>query len=490
MIAEDGGKRAGQAELADQAAWAEAGLAGEGCHCIIPIVRFVLPACPSAWPAALRVPPLPYPPMNDQLRRELGLGSAVMLGLGAMVGTGVFVSIGIAAGLAGESVVLAILLAACVAACNGLSSAQLAASHPVSGGTYEYGYRYLTPNLGFSAGWMFLVAKTGSAAAAALGFAGYLCRLVGIDPGRVLVPLAVTTVAVVTGLVVTGAKRSSAANTAIVSVTLLALGALVATGIPIIAREANPIPASSLLPGDLSAFLEAAALMFVAFTGYGRVATLGEEVHDPRRTIPIAIIVTVILSAVLYLAVAWVSVRSVGPEALASSVDRDAAPLEMVALVFGGRWLETLVAVGAVTAMAGVLLNLVLGLSRVVLAMARRGDAPAAFAVLSGGGRSPDRAVLLVGAAIAVLAIVFSVRSNWSLSAFTVLIYYSLTNLAALGLTGAERLYPSAVSVAGLVGCLALAAFVDPKAMLGGLAVLGAGLAGRAVFRQKAGADE
>jgi basic amino acid/polyamine antiporter, APA family len=430
------------------------------------------------------------PAVNEQLRRELGLGSAVMLGLGAMIGTGVFVSIGIAAGLAGEAVVLAIVIAAIVAACNALSSAQLAASHPVSGGTYEYGYRYLTPVLGFSAGWMFLVAKTGSAAAAALGFSGYLCRLVGIDAGRFLVPIAVWTVVAMTALVVTGAKRSSAANAAIVAVTLVALGALVVTGIPVVLRETSAATSSSILPDNAGAFLEAAALMFVAFTGYGRVATLGEEVREPRRTIPVAIMVTVVVSAILYLAVAWMSVRAVGPEALAASVDRDAAPLEAVALVFGGRWLERLVALGAVTAMAGVLLNLILGLSRVVLAMARRGDAPAPLAVLSGGGRSPDRAVILVGLAIAALALVFSVRSNWSLSAFTVLIYYSLTNLASLRLKEGERLYPLSVSVTGLVGCVALAAFVDPRAMVGGLAVLAAGVTGRALLRRKADAQE
>ncbi len=420
--------------------------------------------------------------MNGVLRRELGLGAAVMLGLGAMVGTGVFVSIGIAAGVAGEAVVLAIAVAALLAACNALSSAQLAASHPVSGGTYEYGYRYLTPVLGFSAGWMFLVAKSGSAAAAALGFSGYLCRLVGIDAGRFMVPIAVWTVLSVTALVVTGAKRSSAVNTIIVTVTLLALGTLVLRGVPIILREAAPSSAG-FLPGSVAGFLEASALMFVAFTGYGRIATLGEEVASPRRTIPLAIITTVVVAAVLYLAVAWVSVRSVGPEALASSVDREAAPLEMVALVFGGRWLERVVAIGAITAMAGVLLNLVLGLSRVVLAMARRGDAPSPFAVLSGDGRSPARAVIGVGIGIAALVLLLDVRANWSLSAFTVLVYYSLTNLAALRLTSEERLYPTAISIAGLMGCIALAAFVDPRAMVVGIGVLVFGLAGRTILR-------
>ncbi len=128
---------------------------------------------------------------NSVLKRDLGLIGATMMGLGSIVGTGVFVSIGVAAGVTGPSVVLAIVLAALVATCNALSSAQLAASHPVSGGTHEYGYRYLHPALGFTAGWMFLCAKIASAATAALGFAGYLLHLLGITSIS-MIPIAVS----------------------------------------------------------------------------------------------------------------------------------------------------------------------------------------------------------------------------------------------------------------------------------------------------------
>ena len=157
--------------------------------------------------------------MTEQLRRELGLGSAVMLGLGAMVGTGVFVSIGIAAGVAGEAVVLAIVLAALVAMCNALASAQLAASHPVSGGTYEYGYKYLSPPLGFTAGWMFLCAKSASAATAALGFAGYLLHALGRSGGAWQVPIALATIALLTVIVLAGVRRANWTNILIVSIS-------------------------------------------------------------------------------------------------------------------------------------------------------------------------------------------------------------------------------------------------------------------------------
>ncbi len=232
------------------------------------------------------------------LRRELGLFGATMMGLGSIIGTGVFVSIGVAAGVAGPAVVIAIAFAALVATANALSSAQLAASHPVSGGTYEYGYRYLRPWLGFSAGWMFLCAKSASAATAALGFAGYLLNLLGYtDVARAtLVAVAAATIIVLTLVVLAGIRQSHHVNVVIVSFTLLALAAFVFAGLPLAlerGRENLTALAGTGAEGNFwTALLQATALMFVAYTGYGRIATLGEEVHEPRRTIPRAIITT------------------------------------------------------------------------------------------------------------------------------------------------------------------------------------------------------
>ena len=171
--------------------------------------------------------------MAQALQRRVSVFGAVMMGLGSIVGTGVFVSLGLGAGIAGSGVVLALVLAGALAACNGLSSAQLAAAHPVSGGTYEYGYRYLNPTLGFSAGWMFLAAKSASAATAALGFAGYVVHLhPSWSEGFASLPvvLAVCAVAALTWLVLTGLRRSSVFNIVIVSVTMLALVAFVGAG--------------------------------------------------------------------------------------------------------------------------------------------------------------------------------------------------------------------------------------------------------------------
>jgi APA family basic amino acid/polyamine antiporter len=424
---------------------------------------------------------------SQRLKRVVRLPGAVLLGLGSIVGTGAFVSIGIAAGVAGSSVLLAIALAGLLAACNGLSSAQLAASHPVSGGTYEYGYRYLTPTLGFTAGWMFMSAKSASAATAALGLAGYLLEALGLGGGSLLVAVGLLAVLAVTALVWHGTSRSNRANAVIVSLTLGTLALFVVAGLPAAADGAE-VNLAGIFPdrAGLRGLLEATALMFVAYTGYGRIATLGEEVQDPERTIPRAIVVTLVVSALLYIGVGAVAVGSVGAPRLAEMTASRAAPLEEAAMTFGGLTLGRILALGAITAMLGVLLNLILGLSRVLLAMARRGDAPRRLATIDDVRSSPAAAVIAVGIVIGLLVLIGDVKTTWSFSAFTVLVYYALTNLAALRIPSEARIVPRLVPVAGLVGCLGLAFWVEWRIWAVGLGMIAAGLVWQRVMRHLA----
>ena len=427
-------------------------------------------------------------PAHRMLRRELGVFGAVMMGLGSILGTGVFVSIGVAAGVAGPGVIIAIAIAGLVATFNALNSAQLAASHPVSGGTYEYGYKYLRPWLGFSAGWMFLCAKSASAATAALGFSGYLLNALGhIQHSRLLLAaVAAGTAAVLTLIVLSGIRQSSRVNIAIVSLTLLSLLAFILAGLPLafsrgashLMTAAGTQAAGGFWPG----VLHATALMFVAYTGYGRLATLGEEVHHPRRTIPRAIIVTLWFSALLYIGVAIVAVAAVGADALGTTARTQAAPLEVAARQFPLAGIHWIVSAGAMTAMLGVLLNLILGLSRVLLAMGRRGDMPRAVSRLDPAGATPWVAVIVVGAIIIALTLVGDVKTTWSFSAFTVLIYYAITNLAALFLPDADRLYGRWLAWAGLAACLFLAFWVEPRIWATGLGILGVGMIWRHRF--------
>ena len=419
------------------------------------------------------------------LRRVVGIPGAIAMGLGSIVGTGIFVSIGLAAEIAGAAVLLAVVLAACIAAANGLSSAQLAAAHPVSGGTYEYGHRYLSPAWGFTAGWMFLCAKSASAAAAALALAAHVLQRLGHDGALSRSALALGVVALLTFAVAGGMRRSSRINAVIVGTTAVALGALVATGTPVaLARGVHPGVLDDLRADSVASLLHATALMFVAYTGYGRIATLGEEIREPSRNIPRAILATLGLSALLYPAVNWVAIATLGAPGLAARTRDTAAPLEAVAAAIAPAWLPTAIAVGAVAAMAGVVLNLQLGESRVVLAMARRGDLPTGLAAVEGAHASPVRAVLATGSAIAVLVAVGDLHAAWSFSAFTVLVYYGITNLAALRLPAHERRFPRAIAVFGLLACLGVAVFIPWHTWLVGVALLGLGALGRRLARR------
>lgn len=425
------------------------------------------------------------------LRREVGLGGAVLLGLGSILGTGVFVGIGIAGGIAGSMVVVAIVLAGGLAFCNAASSAQLAAKHPVSGGTYEYGILLLGPRVGFVAGWMFLCAKSASAATAALGFASHLFHASVIRNEQWVMPVAIAAVGSIVIVVAMGIRRANLVNAIIVSLTIGGLLAFIVAGFSWMSgpngESIGPVVdgmKSFSVARDGVGLLEATALMFVAYTGYGRIATLGEEVRTPRTTIPRAIGITLVVSATLYLLVAVVAIGLLGTDGLAAVTAATAAPLEVAATMLETPWVRWVVAIAAVTAMLGVLLNLVLGLSRVAFAMGRRGDLPSGVARVRESTGTPIVAVILVGVIITGLVTLGSVRTTWAFSAFTVLVYYGITNLAALRLAPEDRFLPRAFAWFGLAGCGFLAFWVDWRIWTIGLGVILVGLMWRSVFRR------
>jgi basic amino acid/polyamine antiporter, APA family len=382
---------------------------------------------------------------SDSLKRVLGTPSAVLLGLGSIIGTGIFVSVATATSIAGTGVLIAVALGAVVATCNGLSSAQLAAAHPVSGGAYEYGYRYLGPLAGRAAGASFVIAKAASAATAALGCASYVLAVADIGSRTTQIALAVAIAGALTLLVVGGMSRSARVNAVIVGITLLGLAAFVATRVPHVSTDNLSLRGVSVR--DVA---HATALFFVAYTGYGRIATLGEEVRDPRHTVPRAIVIALVVTMVLYLAVTATALGIGGAAGLSGN-----APLEQLCPSPTVRYI---ISAAAITAMLGVILNLLLGISRVVLAMARRGDLPKGLAVVH--AHSPRRAVVVTGLAIGALALIGSVKTTWTFSAFSVLIYYAIANACALRQPASERIFPRAVPILGLVCCLGLAVVI------------------------------
>jgi len=426
---------------------------------------------------------------GGSLRREIGVCGATLLGLGSIVGSGVFVSLGWLTERALWMTPLAVLIAAAIAACNGMSAAQLAASHPVSGGSYEYGHRYLSPAWGFAAGWMFLCAKSASAATAALGSAAYLLALFGVSGTSWNTPLALVLVLILTGVSLGGLRRSTQVNTFIVGVTLIAILVFLSLSARQLFGRTDWMQAWDRRGTRIGwrTLFESSALMFVAYTGYGRIATLGEEIRDPRRNIPMAILLTLSISAGLYLCV---SMACLGFDASGGHLVSTAgatSPLQQMAAAWGGPLTAWIVSVGAVTAMLGVLLNLLLGLSRVALAMARRHDVPPLFARLDRTRHTPRWAVSLIGIVIGGLVLIGDVRWTWSFSAVTVLCYYGVTNAAALRLRPEQQLYPRVVSWCGMLGCLFLSIWVAPRVWVTGLVVLVAGFGWRMLVHRVCG---
>ncbi|MFC3503109.1 APC family permease [Micromonospora krabiensis] len=402
----------------------------------------------------------------NQLVRRLGVPDAVLIGLGSMLGAGVFVVFGPAAAAAGGAGLLpALALAGFIAFCNAISSARLAARYPESGGTYVYGRERLGPFAGFVAGWGFVVGKTASCAAMALTIGTYLW------PGQARL-VAIVAVVAVTAVNLRGIGKTATATKLLVGLVLAVLALVAVVGL-----VGGPLDLGRLGdPGDSGrGVLTAAGLLFFAFAGYARIATLGEEVREPERTIPRAVPLALGIVLAIYLALAVVALGVLGADRLAGS----AAPLADVVTAAGLPGLAWVVRAGAAVAVTGVLLSLLAGVGRTLLAMARRRDLPGALAAVHPTHRVPHRAELAVAAVVTVVVLLGDVRDAIGFSACTVLVYYAITNAAALtlGRDPARRLPVQVLAGLGLVGCLLLAANLPLGSVLAGFGVLAAGAA-------------
>ncbi|SHF68026.1 APC family permease [Streptoalloteichus hindustanus] len=397
------------------------------------------------------------------LARRLGTGNAVLVGLGAMLGAGVFAGFGPATATAGTGVGISLVVAGLVAFCNATSSARLAARYPTSGGAYVYGRERLGAFWGYLAGWCFVVGKTASCAAMALTAGHYLA------PGAAPV-VAAAAVVVLTAVNCFGVQRSARVSRVLVAVVLLVLALVV-----VVALAGGHAELDRLWPParDTSVYgvAQGAGLLFFAFAGYARIATLGEEVVDPERTIRRAVPLALGVVLVVYAAVGAAAVLVVGAPGLAGA----AAPLVEVVRAAGAPGLAPVVTAGAAVASVGALLALVLGVSRTVLALARDGWLPRGLAVVHPVYRVPRRAELAVGAAAVVLVLTVDLRGAIGFSSFGVLLYYAVANVAAMTLRRGEGRPPRWVPVVGVVGCGALVVTLPVSSVLAGLVVVALG---------------
>ncbi|MFB7415885.1 APC family permease [Streptomyces sp. NPDC056121] len=408
--------------------------------------------------------------VQDQLERRLGVSDAVLIGLGSMIGAGIFASLAPAARAAGSGLLIGLALAAAVAYCNATSSARLAALYPASGGTYVYGRERLGELWGYLAGWAFVVGKTASCAAMALTVGAY------IWPGQAHAVAAAAVVAL-TAVNYAGVQKSARLTRVIVALVLAVLTAVVVASL-----TSGRVDAARLDVGPDATFggvLQAAGLLFFAFAGYARIATLGEEVRDPARTIPRAIPLALGITLIVYTAVAVSVLLVLGPSGLAAS----GAPLTEAARAAGVDRLVPVVRVGAALAALGSLLALILGVSRTTLAMARDHHLPHWLAAVHSKFKIPHRAELLIGAVVATSAATADVRDAIGFSSFGVLAYYAVANASALTLDPAEGRPARIIPVLGLAGCLVLAFALPPSSAITGAAVLAVGAAAYGIRR-------
>lgn len=401
---------------------------------------------------------------HDRLARRLSLTDAVVVGLGAMLGAGIFAAPGPAAAAAGSWLLIGLVLASVVAYANATSSAQLAALYPESGGTYIYARRRLGGYWGFLAGWSFVVGKTASLSAMALTFGSYVS-------GDLARPIGIAAVVALTTINYLGVQKTALVTRVIVTVVLASLAAIVAA--VVLGNDAGTANLAGDLPAGVWGVLRSGGLLFFAFAGYARLATLGEEVTDPEVTIPRAIPLALGIVVVVYAVVLGSALLAVGPAALAES----SAPLADA--VEAGDWSAAtpVVRVGAAVAAAGVLLSLLAGISRTALSMARRRELPGVLDAVHPRFRTPHRAEVAAAAIVCAVVAVADLREAIGFSSFAVLIYYGLANASAWTLSGGERRWPRWLAGLGFGLCALLAVTLPLVAVVGGAALLATGSA-------------
>ena len=424
---------------------------------------------------ASRRPSQPPPDQHHQqrLQRRLGVLDSTAIGLGSMLGAGVFVVFAPAAALAGPLLAVAVGVAGVIAYCNAVASAQLAARYPSSGGTYVYGRIRLGEWPGFIAGWGFVTGKTASCAAMALTFGHYVAP-------EFATPLAVAAVVVLTAVNLLGITRTALLTRILLGVVLATLAFVAAAAI--LGPHAAPDGAGATGAGAGGwGVLPAAGLMFFAFAGYARIATLGEEVKDPARTIPRAILAALAVAFVIYLGLALLLQWHLPAEQLATSTAPLLDAVTSSSLSAGAPFVQA----GAAAACLGALLALITGVGRTAMAMARERDLPSPLARVGGAHTVPFLAELTVAAAVIVLLLTTNVLTVVGFSSFGVLIYYSVTNAAAFTLPARPWHAPRWLNVLGFLGCLLLAVTLPPASALGMAAVLAVGVAGRVLVTRR-----
>jgi APA family basic amino acid/polyamine antiporter len=383
------------------------------------------------------------------LKPTLGLFDATAISVGAIIGAGIFVVTGIAAGYAGSALVVSMLIAAIISLLTALSFAELTAWQPKEGSIYEYSYQLISPFAGFLTGWMWILSNTFAGAAVSLGFAHYLTALFPILQANLVA--AILCIAF-TALNFFGVRQSALINNFLVVAKLLILAFFIIFGLAYI----NPSNFTPFAPFQVGV-LYGACYIFFAYGGFARVAVIAEEVKDAKRNVPRAILLSLIISTIVYILVGLIAVGLIGASQLS---DPNSPSLTHAISIAGNPVAFYIVSAGGLLATASVLLTAILGVSRMAYAMARRKDIPQALSKLHSKYNTPYYSIWIIGAAMTLLVLLIDLTQVVAISTFALLFYYALANVSALRLKVQKRLYPQFVPVLGTLTCLALLIFI------------------------------
>jgi basic amino acid/polyamine antiporter, APA family len=388
------------------------------------------------------------PETQHKLKRSIGLWSAVAINVGAIIGGGIFVVTGIVAGLAGSALIISMIIAGVIAFLTALGFAELTAWKPMEGSVYAYGRELVSPFAGFLSGWMWVISNTFSGAAVSLGFAFYLsAAFPGLPSNLVAAGLCL----VFTGLNILGAKESATVNNILVAIKLAILAFFVVFG-AFYVNTANFQPFTPLSSGVLFG----AFYIFFAYGGFARIAVVSEEVKDAKRNVPLALLISLGVSMVVYILVGIIAVGLVSAPVLAAST----SPLATATGSTGNMLATEIISIGGLVATASVLLTSILGVSRMEYSMARGKDLPKQLSYVNPKFGTPIYAIVATGAIMAVLVLFVDLTQVVALSTFTLLFNYIITNIAAYKLDHKNRRYHKIIHVAGFATCILLISMV------------------------------
>lgn len=356
-------------------------------------------------------------PINDlintdnstkSLKRAIGPLSLIIMGLGCIIGAGIFIVTGIAsANYSGPALVLSFIISAVACIFTALCYAEFASMIPISGSVYTYTYVAMGEVWAWMIGWVLIFEYLISASAVAVGWSSYvvgllnstgfiLPQIITSPPGTGLINLpAFLIIAILTGILVLGVKESTRFNAVIVLINISIILLFIIVG----ANFINPANYQPFIPYGWTGVLQGAAMVFFAYIGFDAVSTAAEETKNPQRTLPIGIIGSLIISSILYIAVAAV-LNGMVPYNLLNN----AAPVTFALEKVGANWAASIVSFGALFGLTSVLLTSLFGQTRIFYSMSRDGLLPGVFSKIHPDFRSPVLSTLIVGAIASIIA--------------------------------------------------------------------------------------